>query len=76
MITHWYPSLRENAFIRAINRFLYSGWYFFAVAALMAMSNLFSLEIVTYWLFLLFAGNIFKLRNANKSFIHTPHGIK
>ena len=56
MITHWYPSLRENAFIRAINRFLYSGWYFFAVAALMAMSNLFSLEIVTYWLFLLFAG--------------------
>ena len=28
------------------------------------------------YLFLLFAGNIFKLRNANKSFIHTPHGIK
>lgn len=27
-------------------------------------------------LFLLFAGNIFKLRNANRTFIHTPHGIK
>ena len=28
------------------------------------------------WLFLLFTANIFKLRNANRSFIHTPHGIK
>ena len=28
------------------------------------------------WLFILFTANVFRLRNANRSFIHTPHGIK
>ena len=28
------------------------------------------------YLFLLFTANIFKLRKANKTFIHTPHGIE
>ncbi len=45
----------ESKFVKAINKFLYTPYYMSLIAALMAVSNLFAMEFVVFYLYLTFA---------------------
>ena len=52
MLCHLYPKLNDVLPIRLVRQFLGSVWYPVLVAALMMLSNIFSLELLTFWLYL------------------------
>ncbi len=53
MLLNRYKNLSESRIIKGATAFFYSKWYYFAVALVMACSNLFALEFVAFYLFML-----------------------
>ncbi len=54
MLTAVFPKIGGSRVAKAISAFLYSGWYTVGVVLLMVCSNLFALELPTYYLYALF----------------------
>ncbi|MDE6274668.1 MAG: O-antigen ligase family protein [Clostridiales bacterium] len=52
MLCHLYPKLNDILPVKLIRRFVNSVWYPVLVAALMVLSNIFALELLTFWLYL------------------------
>ncbi len=51
---HFFPKIKESAFVRAINTCLYSIGYIGLVVALMVVSNVFGLELPVYYTYTFF----------------------
>lgn len=49
-----FPKLKNSRFMQHLNGFFRSGWFAALIAALMAVSELFALEIPVYYLYVLF----------------------
>lgn len=54
MLTAFFPQLENTKFTRAVRAFFRSAVYPFVVAALMALSEVFALELPVYYIYLLF----------------------
>ncbi len=54
MLYFFSSKLKESKLINGINRFFYSPWYMLLVALVMAASNVFSLEFVAFYTYMVF----------------------
>ncbi len=55
MLTECFPKIGECRFVRGYRAFLHSVWYTALIVLLMALANLFSLELPVYYIYLLLA---------------------
>ncbi len=53
MLTHFFPTIKENRLVKTVCAFLYSDWYICAIVALMVLSNAFGLELPVYYVYTL-----------------------
>ncbi len=52
MLCHLYPKLKDALPVKILRWFLDSVWYPVLIAAIMTLSNVFSLELITFWVYL------------------------
>ena len=75
MLTKLFPSLANNKIVVLLNKFLYSYYYLAFIALLTALSCLFGLEMVTYYIYVLCGGILPCLFSKDMTPIFAPLGM-
>ncbi len=53
MLYFYFEKIRENKIVKKINDFIYTPWYMLSIAIIMAMANVFGLEFMSFYAYLL-----------------------